>query len=266
MSSISRMNTVNQTPMENVQPSNDQLRIVKKAFYSGRMNFAYSFRPIYYCSRIFGLKPFSIIFDSNGQVQEPRVRICDGLWFVISICSYLSLTYVLYQERMHPGVSSLPSILKIGGNIHMILSHVFSAFIVAMDMFNRSKLVDILKMFNTFDDEVSQYTNLTKILKDIVIQFSFSQVAKFEVRFNYKDENRCSWYCCIGTIVASFLLMAISCYVHSYSALSDIVYFCCVFLIRNSLAGLISMSLVFLSRCLHKRFIALNSILRYSFQ
>lgn len=54
--------------------------------------FQHGFQPIYYFSRAIGLWPFSITYSSNGTIKA-RVHLLDSLWFIVSICLYLTALY-----------------------------------------------------------------------------------------------------------------------------------------------------------------------------
>lgn len=76
-----------------MQHSNIDLKFVKKKAFPKETDFVKSIRPIYYFSRVFGFLPFSIEFDSKGEVQNARISAFDFLWFVI----------YYYSDRISPG-------------------------------------------------------------------------------------------------------------------------------------------------------------------
>lgn len=119
-----------------------------------RLNFAYGFRPIYYFSRVCGLMPFSITYDSNGEIQKARVRVFDGLWFVISMCLYLLALHISFQETRKYYMME-PNFLILGDFIPRGMKLFFGCTKIALDMYNRAKLIGILKSFTEFDNEVS---------------------------------------------------------------------------------------------------------------
>lgn len=49
-----------------------------------------SFQPIYYITRVVGRWPFTIVYNSNGSIKEACVGLFDRIWFLISICVYLT--------------------------------------------------------------------------------------------------------------------------------------------------------------------------------
>ena len=65
-----------------------------------KLNFMDSFRPVYYFSRIFGLLPFSFIYDSNGDVQKTKITKFDGLWFLISMFVYVLMSFFLKNDTV----------------------------------------------------------------------------------------------------------------------------------------------------------------------
>lgn len=57
------------------------------------LNFGYAFRPVLHFIRVVGLWPFSILRNSHGSIQKSRVRPIDVVWFLGSICFYLTALY-----------------------------------------------------------------------------------------------------------------------------------------------------------------------------
>lgn len=124
----------------------------------GKLNFFYSFRPIYYFSRIFGFMPFTIVCDSTGTAREPAIRSLDIFWFIVSIFSYLLSAFVSFEFALFPQNPDYnESVILLGADYVIVISGlVFGAFIIVMDIFNRFKLVGILNDMKTFDEEVRQ--------------------------------------------------------------------------------------------------------------
>ena len=121
-----------------------------------KRDFAYSFLPIYYFSRLFGLMPYSIVYDSIGEIQTPRVRTIDGIWFIISICIYVLAAFTNFQSITSPKEMTMVSdALYFGHYMLLIEGLLVSAVSIGFDMHNRYKLVTILKAFICFDKEVS---------------------------------------------------------------------------------------------------------------
>lgn len=119
-----------------------------------KFNFAYSFRPVYYISRLFGLMSFSIIYDENGEVQKCAVTKFDAIWFVISLSMYFLMGFLLQHYAISTAAFAM-------GNIFGLLNFVFSFFAIVINMCNRCKVIEILKNITIFDEEVRLLNILT---------------------------------------------------------------------------------------------------------
>lgn len=167
MSKIKRNNVVTLSVIKMVQSS--AFKDVNGGIRSKKLNFADSFRPVYYCSRVFGLMPYSIVYDSNGDVQEPKVRALDFLWFVISMCVYTSMAIILYRTINLPQESNTSAyILILGDCVLLIFALIFGAQIIGMDMFNRFRFIDIQKNINTFDKEARHYSSKVLLFNRLI--------------------------------------------------------------------------------------------------
>lgn len=130
------------------------------------IDFCYNVRPIQFYSRIFGLIPFSIVRGANGEILEPRVKLFDFLWFIVAICFYLWLS-VAHVRALETQQNPTHTILLLGDFILIASGIAFGAVVVVMDMFNRFRIVDILRKFTIFDKRVSKtvihHTHLVSI-------------------------------------------------------------------------------------------------------
>lgn len=118
-------------------------------------NFAYSFRPIYYISRAVGLLPFKITYDSNGAAQIAHISLFDGLWFAFSVCTYLTAAFRTYKQMSVSQDSSKNQVINFGFHAILIEGLIVGAVMIALDVCNRQKYVEILKKVSTFDNAVS---------------------------------------------------------------------------------------------------------------
>ena len=126
-----------------------------KTAESNKFRCSYSIRPIYYFSRAFGLFPFTVVTDTNGDVQGARVTLFDFLWFLISICLYLlmaSYCFINIHRPQNPGESY---ILMLGDYALLIIGLIYGAVIIALDMYNHRTFIELMKNLMSFDDEVS---------------------------------------------------------------------------------------------------------------
>lgn len=130
---------------------------LKVKAYTRKFNFAYTFRPIYYVCRAFGLMPFKITYYSNGTIHGFEITTLDILWFLISMGFNLILTYLMFKNSQHVDNLKNMSIILVGGDfILQVFSMLFDIVLIGMDMCISSRLVRILKKINAFDEEVSE--------------------------------------------------------------------------------------------------------------
>lgn len=120
-----------------------------------KLDFEYGFRPVYYFSRLTGFWPFSIIRHSDGTIQKARIGFFDILWSILLICLYLIFAFFAYEVLKVGRDKNEDNIRFYVYNVFKMGSVLFGIFGIILDMRNRNKLVDILRKFNTFDNEVS---------------------------------------------------------------------------------------------------------------
>lgn len=122
---------------------------------STNLNFAITFRPIYYFLRLFGFMPFTIVYDSKGEVQAARITARDILWLLISLCAYL-LAFngsKIWENPylLHKYSTVFIYVIK----LYDISEILFGIIGIVMDLCNRFKLIDIMRTLNQFDKEVN---------------------------------------------------------------------------------------------------------------
>lgn len=135
----------------------DNSQIVDKEDRSKKLNFTYTFSPIYYFSRILGLMPFSFIYDARGELQAPQIRPIDGVWYVFSLCIYVLVAIINIQIAIQKQteLKAISFALYFGHYMLLIKGLLISAISIVMDFYNRYTLVKILQAFIAFDKEVS---------------------------------------------------------------------------------------------------------------
>lgn len=77
-------------------------------------NFAYGFRPIYYSSRIFGLMPFTFVYNSKGKIDGSKVELVDILWLIISITINLTMAFMILGSTQYLYYVKSTSIVHFG--------------------------------------------------------------------------------------------------------------------------------------------------------
>lgn len=142
-----------------------------------RNDFTRSFRLIHIVSRIFGLMPFSIVCQANGDIDRPTVTKIDILWFLISMFVYSFGIFTLSQLIFPRGSNIYAShLVVLSDNITIALGLVLGFFAIVFDMNNRSKLVGIVKKISLFDKKVFEITkcsNFSTTLESKIISSSF---------------------------------------------------------------------------------------------
>ena len=125
---------------------------LKKNMFAG-------YRPIFWFSRIFGSIPFSIVCNSNGEVQSCKMKKADWIFMAVSLCVYLSIIFNLYctlSSKFDHQRQIAMLVMTMGLFIVASLSFIFGTQLILINMCNRHKLVDILKNFDRFDKEVKR--------------------------------------------------------------------------------------------------------------
>lgn len=111
-----------------------RLKPAMKIAYKRKFNFAYSFRPIYYFCRVFGLMPFKITYYSNGAIHGFEIGTFDILWFIISMAFNLVLAFWMVKNSQHVENLKNMSIILVGGDfILQVFSMVFDVILIGMD-------------------------------------------------------------------------------------------------------------------------------------
>lgn len=250
--------------MKNSMKLNSQ-SLPKAGILLKNINFCYNVRPIHIYSRVFGLIPYSVVQSKNGDTYEARVSVFDFVWFIISICLYLLLGFAYVQTIAVPTNPDESYILAVGDGILISMGVFSGAIMVAMDMLNRFKTVDIIKKFSIFDKKVGQF-NLIKFKFQLNPIFNL-KVAKLGVYFNYKKGHRrvSLWY--IAILIWSTLLVLITFF--SYDTILDtqtsydILYFIAAHMSHHFVMATVLTTYFIFILYLCKRFDVLNALLRY---
>lgn len=119
-------------------------------------NFGSIFRPLYYLSRVWGLAPFSIVTNPNGEVQKAKIRLYDVLWFLIAIYVHLFfMNSVLNKfKTAKEKIKRDTWILLVSARAMEVFTFAHGILTIVMNICNRFKLISIVRMFIRFDREV----------------------------------------------------------------------------------------------------------------
>lgn len=118
------------------------------------------FQPIFRICRVFGLLPFSIVFNLNAEIESCKVKRVDCVWFAISICVYLPLVIFNYHVlclNIDKHQRNATFVLIMGNYLLQLFTLISTALFFIVNMYNRDKFVDILKNLEHFDKEASEF-------------------------------------------------------------------------------------------------------------
>lgn len=240
-------------------------------------DFVYSYRPMYYFSRFFGLLPFSFVYDSNGHIQAPRIRIADGVWFVFTVVFYIVLAINSCQGIQIPK-DAVPLIFY--SNTLLLTVGLFNgATMIVVNMCVRFKFVAILKTITNFDKEAShsRFVFFLRFHESCCFRFHFHlfipfptqlQMSILGIHFNYKTAFILSFVFSQSVWFFSLLMFGLSqlnygFYEGSYKLIEILGYYAtCI--VHDSLTAAPLVSFILLVCNLRKRFVALNNHLRYT--
>lgn len=130
------------------------MNTVKNTSKAEQKNVQHAFQPIYYFSRCAGLWPFTIEYDASGSIKRAPVHSFDCLWFLISICVYLTALFYAYQDLRNQVESGSHIFYTLVFNINNMPPLLFGAVSIVLDMLQRNKLINILNKFAIFDKDV----------------------------------------------------------------------------------------------------------------
>lgn len=127
------------------------------------INFTDIFRPIYYFARFCGQLPFTIVRSPTDEFHRSQVTRLDAIWFVLSISLYAAVSFRTAQIlTFEINANETEHVLFVGNAALHIITMSFGILKVALDLFNRHKLVDILNKFTKFDHEVIPCIQMTQ--------------------------------------------------------------------------------------------------------
>lgn len=130
------------------------MRNLKNLLKAPPKNDQHGFQSIYYFSRCVGLWPFTITYNSNGSIKEARICLFDWLWFWISNCLNLAALFCSYERQSYEQSSYEDYFWYLIYNSSEMPTLLYLTASITLDMFNRNKLVNILKKFIIFDRKV----------------------------------------------------------------------------------------------------------------
>lgn len=138
------------------------------------MSFGSVFRPLHYLARIWGLVPFSIATNSNGELQNPKIHLYDGLWLLTTVLLYMSFLNYAWNALNYDRKISIRNtwILILCARLLAVFAFVYGILTTIINMCNRYKLISLVKMCTRFDEEVCRI-GLSSIFWHHLLLFSF---------------------------------------------------------------------------------------------
>lgn len=126
-----------------------------------KLNFEYSFRPIYIVSRIFGQTLFTFEYNWNGKINGAVIHKFDIVWlFILSIVNICSIYYIFNGLNLQRDDPTKPVIFFIGFIIVSTALCMLSVFSIIFDMCCREKFSEIIKKFIIFDKKVNSMAQI----------------------------------------------------------------------------------------------------------
>lgn len=126
----------------------------------------HSFRPIYIVSRICGQMPFSIAYNSNGEIDRPIVNKLDAVWFAMSIS--LSIIFILQMYYLFTSFDkhkkSESEISLTGFKLTFVIIRFPGLLAIILDMYYRVEMIKLFKKITVFDERASSsFSNLSNL-------------------------------------------------------------------------------------------------------
>lgn len=141
--------------------------------FSEKLNFSFSFWPIYYFARVCGQMPFSILIYPNGAIAGPKMYKRDLIWFAIAMCihcAFICMSVHIIQFTHVP--NEIISVLHFGNLTAWFIMLLFGISMIVLDAYKRNEIVDILKKITVFDREVRDRLNFEIIFRWLSSEFS----------------------------------------------------------------------------------------------
>lgn len=137
-------------------------KMANKKDHSNKLCFGHAFQPAYFFSRIFGQIPFTITFNSNGDIQEPHIKKRDIIWLIISIFMYSFVSFLIYRTMKYSQDPNMSSYILVFGDFISVIIVIMCGGVLGMgiDIYNRYKIVDILQRIHQFDKQVNLCENI----------------------------------------------------------------------------------------------------------
>lgn len=115
--------------------------------------FVKGLKPIRFILRALGFLPYSIKYNSSGDVIGSEIKIVDFIWFFMSIMCYLLLA-LIYYFAFDVSMLNYSYALAMGNYVGLMFALISNVIFIALDMFNRNGMITIIMEICNFDKEV----------------------------------------------------------------------------------------------------------------
>lgn len=118
-------------------------------------NFFDCIKPIRKAARLFGLLSFTVNYAPNGTIESCQLRAFDIIYaaFHIAVCS---VTFVLICVYFSFSDNVWDMVILSGMEFFIVSALFIAAVSIALDIFNRNRLIEMLQKIHQFDTTVSK--------------------------------------------------------------------------------------------------------------
>lgn len=148
------------------------------------MSFTLSYQSLRSMSKLFGLLPFQIDRGKTGKIIGEHINFSDLVRSSIMILIYAAcIVSNLFETNFKkPNLDQATVVVFFENFIFTSARYVLNISYVILDIINRKRFVDILRKFDTFDEEVKNNLN-----------FQFFRLCNIKFHFNYFALRSLNW-------------------------------------------------------------------------
>lgn len=121
-------------------------------------------------SRLFGLFPFHIDRERTGQIIGEHIEYFNMVQssIIILVCAASFIHTIIDFNIQSPNLDRATDVVIFEIQIFKIVRYILNICYVIFDIINRKRFVDILKKFDTFDEEVTGNNSIEISLLSII--------------------------------------------------------------------------------------------------
>lgn len=126
-------------------------------------NFFDCVKLIRFVARLYGLLSFSINYTPNREIKNCQLRVFDISYAVMHIILCLVSSVLTFMHFTAP-TNIWGMILLFGMEFFLISAILLAAVSIALDIFNRNRLIGMLQKIHQFDKQVNRKNKTTIIV------------------------------------------------------------------------------------------------------